>query len=169
MVLRSPHGWLIRAVIIPSANTFLKTTTTVPLRFVTRLGSRTVSSPNANRRATSTWDPFRLNYFFVVAQSRFCCCCQLYNLVNLYDEPVTELFLLPFNILKNVMRSTQTYFLTIFDIQVGRCKSGELKLDKCTGGGNAFADLDAGNGQCHAGKWVAVEITCTGRCRKLAT
>lgn len=55
---------------------------------------------------------------------------------------------------------------SLHSIRVGQCKPGELKLDKCTGGGNAFGDLDAGNGQCHTGKWVASEVICTGAVRR---
>ena len=47
-------------------------------------------------------------------------------------------------------------------MQVGTCKVGEFKLDKCTGGGNHFGDLNVNNGHCHKGNWVVVEVTCSG-------
>ena len=50
----------------------------------------------------------------------------------------------------------------IHAMQVGKCAVGEFKLDKCTGGGNAFGNLDVNNGHCHKGKWVVVEVTCSG-------
>ena len=44
---------------------------------------------------------------------------------------------------------------------VGRCNQGE-ELDKCSGGGNAWGDLDTNDGWCNAGNTIGVEVTCTG-------
>ena len=44
---------------------------------------------------------------------------------------------------------------------VGKCNSGQ-PLDECSGGGNAWGNLDLNNGWCNSGKDIGVEVVCTG-------
>ena len=50
---------------------------------------------------------------------------------------------------------------TVDAMPVGQCKSGE-PLDKCTGGKNAWGNLDYQNGWCKKGKAIGVQVICEG-------
>ena len=58
------------------------------------------------------------------------------------------------------VKKTQAKY-TVDAMPVGVCKSGE-PLDKCTGSGNAWGNLDYRSGSCKKGNSIGVQVICEG-------